>query len=259
MHSIHFQAQEMVPTWKEEHLDFFLVPTGLLLMFGYHLFHLQRCISHAKTTVIGYENHSKRAWVARIMKLKAKDRGQAITVIGSNLSAATSFASTSLALCSLIGALIGSSYHNDYISKRVYGNKSTTIVYLKYVALLASFMFAFACFVQTARCFVHANFLISMPNCDVPVSNVERVVIRASNFWVVGLRLLYFSTNLLLWIFGPIPMFVSSVIIVVLLQYLDKNTDPLPQYNPLVSYDSPSKIDKETSKETVVISDSSKA
>lgn len=192
------------------------------------------------------------------MQLEAKDRGQAITVIGSNLSAATSFASTSLALSSLIGALVGSSYHNDYISKRVYGNKTATILYLKYIGLLASFMFAFACFVQAARCFVHANFLISMPNCEVPVSDVERAVIRASNFWVVGLRSLYFSTNLLLWIFGPIPMFVSSVITVVLLQYLDRNTDPLPQYNPLPSYNSSKKIDKETSKETVS-SDSSKA
>ncbi|KAI3457415.1 hypothetical protein Pfo_014078 [Paulownia fortunei] len=231
--------------WKEEHLDFVLVPSGLIIMLGYHLFHLHRCLNLPETTVIGYENYNRRAWVARILQVEAKERGQAITVISSNLSAATSLASISLALSSLIGAWIGSSYHNDHITNRIYGNTSATIVYIKYIALLSCFMVAFACFVQTARCFVHANFLISMPNCEMPVSDVESAVIRGSNFWVVGLRSLYFATNLLLWIFGPIPMFVCSVITVVLLQYLDRNATPLAQYNRPVSYDDSKKIDKE--------------
>ncbi|KAK6157369.1 hypothetical protein DH2020_011617 [Rehmannia glutinosa] len=227
--------------WKEEHLDFVLVPSGLLIMFGYHLFHLSKCLKNPETTVIGYENYNRRAWVARILQLEAKERGQAITVISTNLSAATSLASISLGLSSLIGAWIGSSYHNDYVTKSIYGNTSATVVYIKYIALLACFMVAFACFVQTVRCFVHANFLISMPNCEMPVKTVESAVIKGSNFWVVGLRSLYFATNLLLWIFGPIPMFVCSVITVVLLQYLDKNANPLPNYNPPASYDSSSK------------------
>lgn len=273
-------------TWKEEHLDFVLVPSGLLIMLGYHLLHLHRCVNRSETTDIGYENYNRRAWVARILQVRstfssnltliryitsldvfcldelrsdkkkqfqveAKERGQAIAVISSNLSTATSLASICLALCSLIGAWIGSSYHNDYITKRVYGNTSATIIYIKYIALLSCFMFAFACFVQAARCFVHANFLISMPNCVMPVSNVESTVIRGSNFWEVGLRSLYFATNLLLWIFGPIPMFVCSVITVVLLLKLDKNATPLPQYNPPVSCDDSSKkIDKEMAADT---------
>ncbi|KAK4439154.1 hypothetical protein Salat_0250300 [Sesamum alatum] len=238
-------AQEMGLTWKEEHLDFVLVPSGLLIMLGYHLFHVHRCINLPETTVIGYENHNRRAWVARFLQLEAKERSQAITVIGSNLSAATSLASISLALSSLIGAWIGSAYHNENITSRIYGNTSATIVYLKYIALLSCFMVAFACFVQTARCFVHANFLISTPNCEMPVRNVESAVISGSNFWVAGLRSLYFATNLLLWIFGPIPMFVCSVITVLLLHYLDKNTTPLPQYNPPLRYDYSKKISRE--------------
>ncbi|KAG8386365.1 hypothetical protein BUALT_Bualt03G0141300 [Buddleja alternifolia] len=179
------------------------------------------------------------------LQVEPKERGLGIAVISSNLSAATSLASVSLALSSLIGAWIGSSYHNDSITNSIYGNTSATIVYLKYVTLLSCFLIAFACFVQTARCLVHANFLISMPNCKMPVSSVESAVIKGSNFWVIGLRSLYFATNLLLWIFGPIPMFVCSVVMVVLLQYLDKNATPLLQYDPPVSYETYKKIDKE--------------
>lgn len=48
-----------------------------------------------------------------------------------------------------------------------------------------------------------------MPNSDVPVEYVQMALIRGSAFWSVGLRAIYFATTLLLWIFGPIPMFVS--------------------------------------------------
>lgn len=47
------------------------------------------------------------------------------------------------------------------------------------------------------------------------------------------MRASYFATTLLLWVFGPIPMFASSVFMVGLLQTLDRNTLPLHSYQPL--------------------------
>jgi uncharacterized membrane protein len=69
-----------------------------------------------------------------------------------------------------------------------------------------------------------------MPNSDIPVEYVQKAVIRGSAFWSVGLRAIYFATTLLLWIFGPIPMFVSSVTMVVILHILDTNSTPLHQF-----------------------------
>lgn len=159
-----------------------------------------------------------------------KDRGPAISVISSNIAAATSLSSISLVLSSIIGAWIGSSSANLFTGRYIYGSRSPSMVYVKYISLLSCFLMAFACFVQTARYFVHANFLISMPNNDIPVECVVKEVIRGSNFWLAGLRSLYFATNLLLWIFGPIPMFVCSVIMVGVLVNFDRNTTPLHQY-----------------------------
>lgn len=171
--------------------------------------------------------------------------------MGNSSSAAMNLASISLALSSLIGAWIGSSYHNEFVAARVYGNMSSTIIYIKYLAILSSFMIAFACFVQASRCFVHGSFLITLPNCVMPASNVESAVITGSNFWVIGLRALYLATILMLWIFGPIPMFVSSVLTVVVLRYLDRNTTPLTQYDRPKSYNSFMKIDdREESEES---------
>ncbi|KAL2245454.1 UNVERIFIED_CONTAM: hypothetical protein Sindi_2813600 [Sesamum indicum] len=220
----------MMEPWKKDNLDVFLVPCGLFLMFGYHLVLLHRYLKCPETTIIGYENHNKRAWVTRMFQVEVKERGPAISVISSNISAATALSAISLTLTSIIGAWIGSSTTNVFTSSYIYGSRSLSMVYIKYIATLSCFMVAFASFVETARYFVHANFLISMPNSDIPVSCVVKDVIRGSNFWLIGLRSLFFAANFLLWIFGPIPMFLCSVITVGVLMNLDRNTTPLHQY-----------------------------
>ncbi|GMP53019.1 hypothetical protein CsSME_00018621 [Camellia sinensis var. sinensis] len=42
-------------TWKKEHLDVILVPSGLLIMFGYHLYLLYRYLKLPHTTTMGTE------------------------------------------------------------------------------------------------------------------------------------------------------------------------------------------------------------
>ncbi|OMO76332.1 O-methyltransferase, family 2 [Corchorus capsularis] len=151
-----------------------------------------RYLHRPHTTVIGFENNDKEAWVERIIKADSRDIGNALTVIASNTSAATYLCSVCLTLSSLIGAWLGTSSNS---------------------------------FLQT-RNFVHANYLITTPNCVIPVDSVKLAVLRGGDFWSLGLRALYFALNLLLWFFGPIPMFVSSVVMVFILHYLDTNTKP---------------------------------
>ncbi|MFS7921499.1 hypothetical protein Hanom_Chr03g00237471 [Helianthus anomalus] len=215
--------------WKEEHLDLILVPLGFLIMCIYHLFLLYRYLTCPHLTAIGYENHNKKAWVEKMLLLDSKDRGFAVSVLNGHLSASTSLSSISLVLCSLIGALLGNS-SNFLTSSFILGDSSRSTSTIKYIAILSCFLLAFACFVQTTRHFVHGCFLISMPTGDVPVDCIQRAVLRGSNFWAIGLRALYFATTLLLWIFGPIPMFVGSVATVMILYFLDINKAPMIQY-----------------------------
>ncbi|CAI9265602.1 uncharacterized protein LOC111916894 [Lactuca sativa] len=216
-------------TWKEEDLDLVLVPFGFFIMCVYHLFLLYRYLKHPETTAIGYENHNKKAWVEKMLLFEAKDRGFCVSVLSGHLSASTSLSSISLVLCSLIGALLGNST-NNFTSNFILGDTSESTNAIKYIAILSCFLLAFACFVQTTRHFVHGCFLISIPTGDVPVECIQKAVLRGSNFWALGLRALYFATTLLLWIFGPIPMFVGSVVTVIILHCLDINKDPMIQY-----------------------------
>ncbi|KAF6155932.1 hypothetical protein GIB67_039263 [Kingdonia uniflora] len=200
-------------------------------MAGYHLILLYRIMRFPQTTAIGYENHNKREWVQRMMtQVEFKDRAIALTTIASNTTAATFLASLSIAMSSLLVALIGNSNSKISRSNLIYGDRSSTTISVKYISILSCFFLAFASFVQSARYLLHANFLISTPNSDIPVKYVQLDVIKGGNFWSLGLRCYYFAITLLLWIFGPISMFVTSVILVTLLNFLDANSCPLHQY-----------------------------
>ncbi|GAA0183784.1 hypothetical protein LIER_31137 [Lithospermum erythrorhizon] len=222
----------MKVTWRKEHLDVILVPASLFVMFGYHIFLLYRYKRYEHRTVIGHENHCKRVWVERMLKIQAVDRSIAVSVISSNLSAATTLSSICIVLSSLIGAWVGSNSRNIFKSSMIYGDTSESIISLKYVCLLACLIAAFASFFHSARCYVHACFLISMPDVNIPVEIIQKPVIQGSTFWAIGVRALHFAATFLFWVFGPIPMFASSVITAVLLHTLDKTNKPLHQFQP---------------------------
>ncbi|KAI4312220.1 hypothetical protein MLD38_037057 [Melastoma candidum] len=215
----------------KQDLDVVLVPCGLILMFGYHLVLLYTYLRLPHTTVMGFENHDKRAWVCSIMQqVERKDVGNYLSVVSLNVSAATFLSSVSLTLSSLIGAWISSSSSNGFLQNElIYGNTGQTTVSIKYVSLLVCFLLSFSCFVQSSRSYIHANYLISIPGCDATVAvavtkAAELAVIRGSDLWSVGLRALYFAIVMLFWFFGPIPMFAMSVAMVVVLYYLDHNS-----------------------------------
>ncbi|KAK1608045.1 hypothetical protein QYE76_031718 [Lolium multiflorum] len=210
-------------------LDLVLVPCGLVIMFGYHLILLYRILRRPGTTVIGYENHNKLAWVRRMTQATPEETALALSVISSSIAASTNLASLSIALGSLIGAWV-SSTSKVFMTELVYGDNSQATAAVKYISLLVCFLVSFTCFIHSARYYVQASFLVTTLDSDVPASYMQHAVIRGGNFWSMGLRALYFATTLLMWIFGPIPMFVCSVFMVFTLHMLDSNSLPLHQH-----------------------------
>ncbi|KAK6917620.1 Protein of unknown function DUF599 [Dillenia turbinata] len=147
----------------------------------------------------------------------------AVTVISSNISAATYLASVSLTLSALIGAWLGSSYNDVFQSDIIYGDTRPSTINIKYISLLTCFLLAFYCFVQSAGFLVQANYLISIPDSNLTAEDVESALIKGSDFWSLGLRALFFAVTLLPWFFGPIPMFIMSILMILILHNLDRN------------------------------------
>ncbi|XP_004305569.1 PREDICTED: uncharacterized protein LOC101296415 [Fragaria vesca subsp. vesca] len=227
--------------FKKEYLDAVLVTAGLLFMFLYHLFLLYQYLHNPIKTSIGYENKDKETWVEKILNVPedandvaVKDKvSTGLGVIYSNTSATMTLASISLTLCAVIGVWISSSTNKFVPLEMVYGNISESIISIKYLCLLSCLLLAFSFFVQSARHFIHSNYLLSTPGAteEEDVEKVQKAVERGSIFWSLGLRSLYFALNFMLWFFGPIPMCACSIVMVFVLYCHDLRKESKPSDN----------------------------
>ncbi|XP_059434216.1 uncharacterized protein LOC132167307 [Corylus avellana] len=210
-------------------LDYVLVPSGLFVMVTYHLWLLYRILKHPNRTVIGINAVNRRFWVRAMMEDVSKTGVLAVQTLRNNIMASTLLASTAIMLSSVIAVLMTSGSW-DKSALLVLGDTSQLGFSIKFFSILVCFLVAFMFNVQSIRCYSHASILINVPfkkmSSDhhyrhLSAEYVASMVNRGSYFWSVGLRAFYFSFPLFLWIFGPIPMFLSCLVLVFLLHFLD--------------------------------------
>ncbi|XP_027368425.1 uncharacterized protein LOC113874402 [Abrus precatorius] len=211
-------------------LDLILVPSGLLVTIAYHFWLLHRIIKHPTKTVIGVNAMNRRFWVQAMMEDASKNGVLAVQSLRNNIMASTLLASTAIMLSSLIAVLMSSGNERKTVVSEVFGDRSEFGLSIKFFSILVCFLLAFLLNVQSIRYYSHASILINVPFKKVTPNlrhqmltseYVATTVNRGSYFWSLGLRAFYFSFPLFMWLFGPIPMFFSSLALVFMLYFLD--------------------------------------
>lgn len=225
--------------WRDlaENLDMVLVPTGIFFLLAYHVYLLYRIIKDPDSTVVGFENGNRQVWVQQMMQNMPTYTSLALQVVSNNITSAVYLASLSLTISSLIGTIVAFAAENSsttssnrLVNEIIFGHKSSFLSSIKYASILLCFLVSFMSYVQCARYYIHVSFLISTPNTSVPVDYIAKAVIRGSNFWALGVRAYYFAFPLLLWITGPIAMFVCSLGMISFLYFLDFMASPIPPF-----------------------------
>ncbi|KAK4740444.1 hypothetical protein SAY87_032386 [Trapa incisa] len=218
-------------------LEFTLVPLGLLILFAYHLWLLYRIVKHPTKTFIGVNAISRRFWVLSMMEDVSKNGVLAVQTLRNNIMASTLLASTAVMLSSLIAILMASGKHSHSSFLNVLGERSQFSFSVKYFSILLCFLTTFLFNVQSVRYFSHGSILINVPYKKMSsdplqqaatVEYVAATINRGGIFWSIGLRAFYFSFPIYLWIFGPIPMFLSCSVLVFTLYILDTPIDFRP-------------------------------
>lgn len=137
--------------------------------------------------------------------------------------ASTLLATAAITLSSIIGLFASS----GSASKLVYGNKGSLDSSIKRLSISVCFLIAFLCNVQSIRYYAHVSFLVTAPALKGKMDFIEYVVKtlnRGSLSWTLGLRAFYLSFPLVLWIYGPIPMFACCCLTSFILYFLDTTT-----------------------------------
>ncbi|KAF9617548.1 hypothetical protein IFM89_037360 [Coptis chinensis] len=211
--------------WRKSYLDLILVPLGFMITIAYHVWLWHKVRTQPLTTIIGTNATGRRLWVSAMMKDNDKKNILAVQSLRNAIMGSTLMATTSILLCSGLAAVISSTYSvKKPLNDTIYGAHGEFMVALKYVTLLLIFLFAFLCYSLSIRFINQVNFLINTPQDCMSVVTPEYVsdlLEKGFTLNTIGNRLFYAALPLLLWIFGPVLVFLCSVTMVPILYNLD--------------------------------------
>ncbi|KAL2643715.1 hypothetical protein R1flu_011302 [Riccia fluitans] len=219
--------------WNTNYLDLTLSPAAFLLMMAYNVHLYMRYKRNPMSTIMGVNNRARRAWVRSIIQDNDKKNILAVQTLRNSIMGSTLLATTTILLSSAVAAFLASSYEvKEKINSATLGSKSAVSLTLKYMGLLAGFLTAFLCYVQSIRYTNHVNFNINLPEYkgEMTADYVADILERASNFHTAGTRAFYMTIPMLMWIFGPVPLFVSTVVLVPIWYHLDSPLIPRSSY-----------------------------
>ncbi len=208
-------------------LEILLVALTVALIVSYHT-HLYITVRRDPlTTSIGSRNHMRQKWV-KVM-IKEKRDILAVQTLRNQVMAATFLASTSILIClgSLSAAFRPGVFGEIAHTLNLVGTKSATLWMVKLMVLGILFFITFFNFTLSIRYYNHVGFMINASEeNDTSVSDtaVADVINHGALHYTIGMRGFYLSVPLALWLFGPTWMFFGSLILIVVLYRLDRET-----------------------------------
>ncbi|KAG0471966.1 hypothetical protein HPP92_016512 [Vanilla planifolia] len=215
--------------WRMSYLDLVLIPLSLIFSIVYHAWLWHKVKKQPLHTTIGLNAAGRHLWVHSMMKENDKKNVLVVQTLRNTIMGSTLMATTSILLCSALAAVLSSTYSiKKPISESVYGAHGELMVALKYAVLLFIFLFAFLCYSLSIRFVNQVGFLVNIPTTAATAASkglkpeyVCKVLEKGFTLNAIGNRLFYAGLPLLLWIFGPVLVFLCSVAMVSVLYNLD--------------------------------------
>lgn len=215
--------------WKKFYIDLVLVPLGILAVVLYHVFLWYKAKTSPHITVVGVNSVGRRIWVESMIEDDDKKNILAIQTMRNSVMASILVGTISVLLTTGLAAVISSTYSwkqpaplKDFT---VFGgHHSEMLVAIKYATPLVFLLFSFFFSSLSIRFLNQVNILINVPlhePCLITPDYVTQLFERGCIFNTIATRMLYVACPLLLWILGPVPVFLSCVTMVPALYNLD--------------------------------------
>jgi uncharacterized membrane protein len=207
--------------WKE----FFFPGLAAVSILIYHVHYYFRVKRFPMQTAIGITRYLRTFWVETIMEQKRDIL--AVQTLRNWIMASSFLASTAI-IISL--GILGYIFQHKQISELPFSfNRIVTnmenIDLLKILILFMTFAFSFFNFTLSIRYYNHVNFMINVPldrDEMVTVGYVTKTLNLGMIHYTLGMRGYYLSGPFFLWLFGPVWMFLGSILVLVVLYNIDR-------------------------------------
>lgn len=214
-------------------LDTIAIGISGFLLLSYYLFLVYRIRGNPDFTIHSLNQRARFLWVQDVMKNRGKEV-MAVQTLRNLVMAATFKASSSILL--IMGTLTLSGQAEN-LSKtwhvlNIGGSQAAAWWIIKILCLLTVLIVAFFAFAMAIRLWNHVVFMINLPPADThgvfaPQGIAQRLK-HAGVFYSVGMRAFFIAVPLVFWLFGPLFLVVSTLGLVVVFYFLDRN--PLAEH-----------------------------
>lgn len=206
-------------------LEALISVSTFVLLFVYHWLLIRRVRRQPLQTTVGITNHVRDKWVHSVMD--AKRDLLAVQTLRNGLMAANFLASTAIliSLGLLSVAFKPGLFQEISQALDLAGVHSQTLWMFKLLLLVVLFFFAFLNFTLTIRYYNHAGFMISILEAHDPTVTPEvvaKVLNQGALHYTLGMRGFYLAVPLGLWFFGPLWMLAGAIVMVWVLNKLDR-------------------------------------
>ncbi len=169
---------------------------------------------------------ARAAWVETVMQERRDIL--AVQTLRNSTMAASFMASTAILL--IIGVLTlsaqGERLSGTWHALNFLGHASAEMWLLKLLVMLFDLMFAFFAFSMSVRLFHHIGYSINVPLArgltQTQTAQVVAQMNRAGIFYRIGTRAYFYIVPLLFWLFGPLLLLGSTLVLIFFLYHLDR-------------------------------------
>ena len=194
-----------------------------ILIYHVHYYFL---VKHSPMqTAVGITRYLRTFWVETVMEQKRDIL--AVQTLRNWVMASSFLASTSI----LIGlGMLSYIFQHKSISELPFSydlimDSLKNFDILKILLLFMIFSFAFFNFTLSIRYYNHVNFMINVPldrDEMITVGYVTTTLNLGMIHYTLGMRAYYLSGPFFLWLFGPIWMFLGSILLLIVLYKIDR-------------------------------------
>ncbi|KAK6943366.1 Protein of unknown function DUF599 [Dillenia turbinata] len=209
------------------YLDTILVPLSLFLTFGYHVYLWPHLQGQSFINYCGRQRIEKKKMVSKLEFVTQGDDKKGMLAVQSlrnTLMTTILMASIAIMIDLILAALTNNSYNASHLLKSsFFGSQVSRITILKYGSASLFLIISFMCSSMSVGCLVDANFLINAASeHEFSQPGIVQIIFeRGFLLAVVGNRMLCMAFPLLVWLYSPVMVILSSVALVLGLYHLD--------------------------------------
>ncbi len=190
----------------------------------YHLYWMYQVRRAPMRTYRGVTKHLRRVWVESAINEKRDILS--VQTLRNWIMASSFLASTAM----IIGlGLLSFLFKPEHIAEIPFDftlmfSRMKSLFMAKLMLLMVHFFFAFFSFTLSIRYMNQVNFMINVPIACDPLLSPEFIAHTLDTgmvHYTLGMRAFYLSVVVTLWLFGPVWMFLGSLVLVVVLYKLD--------------------------------------